>query len=145
MGSGTGDPFSKFASDTLGGRDTIQRDPDRLERWPCANLMKFSKAKCKVLHVGWGNPKHRYNLGRDWILNSSAGEDLRVLVDEKHDMTRQCVLVAQKVNCILCCILAGQQVKGSDSAPLFHSPETSPEYCVHLWRPQLNKDVDLLE
>lgn len=28
-----------------------------------ANLMKFNKAKCKVLHESQGNPKHR--LGRE--------------------------------------------------------------------------------
>ncbi|GAB0177464.1 hypothetical protein GRJ2_000211600 [Grus japonensis] len=62
MDSGIECTLSKFVDDiklcgavnTLEGRDAIQRDRDRLERWTHANRMKFNKAKCKVLHVGQG-------------------------------------------------------------------------------------------
>lgn len=40
-------------------KEGMQRVLERLEKWVHANLLKFNKAKCKVLHLGWDNPKHR--------------------------------------------------------------------------------------
>ena len=71
MGSGIECTLSEFADDTKlsgavdmpGGRDAIQRDLGRLERWTHTKLLEFNKAKRKVLHLGQGNGKHRYRLG----------------------------------------------------------------------------------
>jgi len=59
--------LSKFAKDTklcgevnmLEGRDAIQGYLDRLETWACVNCMNFNMAKCKVPHMGQGNPKRK--------------------------------------------------------------------------------------
>jgi len=86
-----------------GGQDAIQRDIGRLEWWARDNIRKFNKDQCKVLHLSWGNRKHRYGLGRK-CLEGSPEEDLEVSVDEGLNMSWQSMFAAQKANCILGCI-----------------------------------------
>jgi len=75
--------------------------------------------------MGQDNPKHKYRLGREQMESSPEERDLQVLVDEKLNMTRQCVLTAQypglhQRKCV-------QQVEGCDSDTLLCSGETPPE------------------
>ena len=80
IGDGIECTLSKFACDTklsgmvdkVEGRDAIQRDLNRLERWAQMNLMRFNTAKHKALHLGQKNPGHIYRLEAAVLESSPA-------------------------------------------------------------------------
>lgn len=42
------------------GRDGIQKNLDRFERWVLVNIMKFNKTVCKVSSLDQDKSKHKY-------------------------------------------------------------------------------------
>jgi len=68
------------------------------------NVMKFNKAKCKVLHLGQGNPQSQNRLGDEWIESSATDKYLGVLAAEKLNKCQQSALADHTTNHILGCI-----------------------------------------
>ncbi|PKU27462.1 hypothetical protein llap_22234 [Limosa lapponica baueri] len=92
------------AADSLEGQEAMQRNLDRLEHWAMINGMKLNKSKCQILHLGWSNTRHKYNLGEEWLESSPAERDLGVLVDSRLTRSQQGALVDRRTNCNLECI-----------------------------------------
>ena len=129
------------------GWDAIQRDLHKLEKWASVSLMKFHKAKGRVLHLGLGNPRYLYRLGHEGIDSSPTWKELGVLVGEKVDMSQQRVLAAQKANTITGCTKRRVASRPRDVILPLYCTLKRPhlESCVQPWSPQHRKVMDLLE
>ena len=76
--------------------EALQRHQDRLEHWA---MIKFSKSKCQILHLG-----HKYKLREEWLENSPAERDLGLLVDIRLNWSQQSARAAKRANRTLGCI-----------------------------------------
>ena len=86
-------------------------------------------------------------LGGEWLESSPEEKDLGVSIDERFNMIQQCVLAAQKENCILGCIIRSVTSMSTEVIlPLCSAlVRLHLEYCLQFWSLQHKKAMVLLE
>ena len=147
--------LSKFADDTkLYGKVASQKDIDmlqddlrRLFQWSQDWQMLFNVGKCKVLHFGHNNPKHEYTLGGLPLASTSAEKDLGVHIQDTLSQSLHTAQVVKRANQVLGTIRRTFEYKNSDVLVKLYKSLVRPilEYCVQVWRPYNQQEVDLLE
>ena len=125
--------------------DAIQTDLDRFEMWACKNRMRYNKAQCEVLHLGWGSPSSAYRqentlrvaLQRKAWVGGPEGQE-----DGYEPAVCTCSPEGQ-----LGCISRGSGSgagRGLSPSTLQHL-RPHQEFCIQVWGFQHKTEVGLLE
>jgi len=86
-------------------------------------------------------------LGAAQLQSSLAEKDLRVLVDTKMTMRKQCAFASKKVIRVLDCIRQSVATRSREAILPLDPPlmKLHLKCCVQFWDPQYKRDMDLLQ
>ena len=152
--------LSKFADDTKVGRivdtqddcEVLQQILNYLVEWADSWQMKFNADKCKVIHFGRANDRHKYTMGghapAGVVLEEVKVEkDVGVMVSEDLKPSTQCSQAAKKANSILGRMSRSFSYRDKVVWLRLYKTYVRPhlEYAVQAWCPWTQADIKVLE
>ena len=150
-----GNILNKFADDTKvaqvirsdADRDSLQAALDRLVTWSNLWGMEFNVAKCKVMHVGRGNPEHNYSMNGQQLGVTVEERDLGVIMSKNLKPAAQCAKAAKTAQVVLGQISRSFQYRDKLTFVQLYKQYVGPylEFSSQTWSPWLKADIDTLE
>ena len=120
-------------------KNTLQTDLDHLSKWQNIWLLKFNTKdnKCKVMHAGTNNPKHKYFLDGMELPEIKSEKDLGVLVSDSLSWQPHIDAIVKKANSCVAWVLRSVISRSPKVMLQIFKSMIRPhlEYCVQLWSP----------
>ena len=142
----TSERNNREANNTI-ENEVLQKDLNNVKDWAAKWKMEFNVDKCKIMHLGHSNPKHEYYMGGTTLEVTKEEKDLGVLVDDKLGFSKHIKGIVGKANRMLGLIRIGfaciNKMMFMNLYPVLIRPLL--EYCVQVWSPYKQGDIDLLE
>ena len=145
----------KFADDTKGAM-VVQNESqarefqnmiDRFVKWAKDWRMTFNIEKCKIMHLGRGNPQSIYHMEGTVLKTTDVEKDLGVWMSETLKPSVQCKKAATKANQTLGQISRAFHYRNKEVfgklIKMFVRPQL--EYAASVWAPWTEANCELLE
>jgi hypothetical protein len=125
----------------------LKEDLFHICNWSQEWLMLFNSDKCKVMHMGVRNTRVEYYMNGIKLEDIEEERDLHIIVQNNLKCDKQCAKVVKQANRTLGMIKRSFRNLNQQIVLLLYKSLVRPhlEYCVHAWRPHLQKYIDLLE
>jgi hypothetical protein len=145
----------KFADDTKGAKEItcegdrriLQEILDNLQKWASTWGMEFNTSKCKIMHVGRGNPGYTYYLNGTELSTTEEEIDVGITVQKSLKPGRHCEKAANRATAILKLILRNFHYRDRNVFMKLYKQYVRPhlEYSSPAWSPSSRADIEKLE
>ena len=138
---------NKVLPELEGSQEILQKDLDELYKWAEKWKMSFNVNKCKIMHLGYDNGKHEYNLNGITLMETTEEKDLGVLIDNNLKFSSHIRSLVSKANRMIGLIKISFESIDKEMFLILYKSLIRPllEYCVHAWSPHFETDITLLE
>lgn len=125
----------------------LQEDLNKLTEWSNRWNLPFNTDKCKSLHIGRSNRKHKYEMDGTELEQVHHERDLGVIIDDDLKFHKQTAAAIKKANSVLGLMKKTFVSFDKTTFSLLYKSLVRPhlEYCNVIWGPFYKGDIESIE